>query len=200
MTDWSQALCARMDRAVADKLFFTKSTAGIEKAKAICSWCPVRDACLAEVLRVEGPSQTYWVRGGHSADGRRNLHAAKPEPELGYDATAVAAILAGSWRMECSRAEKEEACRRWLESGRSGAELERLTGWNVQRYVNPEYAERHRERGRENRRQHRKNSDRPPVPCPQCGAAASGPCRTRSGAPTYAHKARWDAARTDVAA
>jgi hypothetical protein len=42
-------------------------------AKSICYSCDVKTDCLAEALRLEIPSTTYHVRGGLTAEERREL-------------------------------------------------------------------------------------------------------------------------------
>lgn len=48
-------------------IFFTETTAGIARAKAICTLCPVRDECLDYALRTK---QEYGVWGGLSENER----------------------------------------------------------------------------------------------------------------------------------
>lgn len=49
----------------------------IERAKAICSRCPVIEECLEDALRVEGcsrPGARHDVRGGLTGKERYDLH------------------------------------------------------------------------------------------------------------------------------
>jgi hypothetical protein len=52
----------------------------------------------------------------------------------GGDHAVVERVLAGEYRLPATKAEREEVAGRWHAAGRSLAELERLTGWNVARY------------------------------------------------------------------
>ena len=71
-----QAACAGMDEA----LFFPLGEGGpagaerIEQAKAVCSACPVRAACLADAMTRESPSARYGVFGGLTAVERGRLY------------------------------------------------------------------------------------------------------------------------------
>ncbi len=70
--DWhQQAVCRDADQ----ELFFpaSGSTAQTSAAKQICAGCPVRTACLADVMAWERPGYRYGVVGGLSADERRQL-------------------------------------------------------------------------------------------------------------------------------
>lgn len=53
------------------------------------------------------------------------------------DPAVVERVLTGEWRLRTSQAEKVEICRRWRAAGRFDTELERLTGWNVNRIAHP---------------------------------------------------------------
>lgn len=52
----------------------------------------------------------------------------------GGDHAVVERVLAGEYQLPATKAEREEVAARWHAAGRSLAELERLTGWNVARY------------------------------------------------------------------
>ena len=70
--DWhDRAACRAVDR----ELFFAdpRSREQIIAAKQICDGCPVRSACLADVLAWERPAYRYGVVGGFSAEERRRL-------------------------------------------------------------------------------------------------------------------------------
>lgn len=73
MPDWHQhAACHEQD----PELFFADSgdAQRIQAAKRICASCPVRLACLHDVMAWEQPSSRYGVVGGLSAQERRQLH------------------------------------------------------------------------------------------------------------------------------
>jgi hypothetical protein len=53
-----------------------EDTAKVEAAKAVCAGCPVRAACLADVMAWERPSARFGVVGGLSAHERQLLHRA----------------------------------------------------------------------------------------------------------------------------
>lgn len=54
----------------------------------------------------------------------------------GVDETVVERVLLGEWRLPTSRADKVAVVARYLAAGAGSlADLERLTGWNVHRYV-----------------------------------------------------------------
>lgn len=74
--DWhTDAACREADR----ELFFPEpgSTAQVEAAKQVCAGCPVRVACLADVMAWERPGHRYGVAGGLSANERGQLHRAR---------------------------------------------------------------------------------------------------------------------------
>lgn len=50
------------------------------------------------------------------------------------DEVVIDRFLAGEYRVPTTRAERIEIARRWHGAGRSLADLERVTGWNVARY------------------------------------------------------------------
>lgn len=60
------------------------------------------------------------------------------EPTLladdGYDQAVVERVLGGDWRRPATDLERTEVARRWYATGRSLADLERLTGWKPDRY------------------------------------------------------------------
>lgn len=71
--DWHHhAACQAQD----PELFFPDPSDAqrIQTAKQICTRCPVRSACLADVMAWEQPSSRYGVAGGLSAQERRQLH------------------------------------------------------------------------------------------------------------------------------
>jgi WhiB family redox-sensing transcriptional regulator len=75
--DWHHhAACQQHD----PELFFTdpSDSQRIQAAKRICASCPVRSACLADVMTWEQPGARYGVVGGASAPERRQLHRTAP--------------------------------------------------------------------------------------------------------------------------
>ena len=71
--DWHHhAACQQQD----PELFFADPTdvQPIQAAKRICADCPVRAACLTDVMAWEQPGSRYGVVGGLSAQERRQLH------------------------------------------------------------------------------------------------------------------------------
>lgn len=77
-TNWRlQALCATRYFRSVDFFPNTKNLTGIAKAKAVCHSCPVRQACLADALRVEGGQQAatrHGIRGGLTGKQRRKAY------------------------------------------------------------------------------------------------------------------------------
>jgi hypothetical protein len=68
------AACADIDPS----LFFPAGGQGaglaVAAAKRVCRSCPVRSACLADVMAWEQPSRRHGVVGGLSATERQHLH------------------------------------------------------------------------------------------------------------------------------
>lgn len=61
------------------ELFYDTDRFAEQLACAICSTCGVRDLCLAAALEEEhGPSDTYGVRGGLTAEQRRTRKRRDP--------------------------------------------------------------------------------------------------------------------------
>lgn len=80
--DWHQhAAC----QAQEPELFFTDPSDAqqIQTAKRICAGCPVRSACLADVMAWEPPSNRYGVVGGLAAQERRQLHRTRQSTKSG---------------------------------------------------------------------------------------------------------------------
>lgn len=104
--EWhAQAACQDVDTEV----FFPVSERGIagvaavERAKAICSGCPVRVTCLADTMTRETASARYGVFGGLSARERiafyRDLRAtalAADTPPSGCPSCEVLFAVAGA--------------------------------------------------------------------------------------------------------
>lgn len=68
-------------RAFDPELFFPIGKAGraiaqVQRAKAICAGCPVRERCLAFALDTH---QEYGIWGGYDEDERRRLHRQRRE-------------------------------------------------------------------------------------------------------------------------
>ena len=80
--DWHHhAACQAQD----PELFFSdlSDAQQIQTAKRICTGCPVRSACLADVMVWEQPSSRYGVAGGLSAQERRQLHRTRKPAKSG---------------------------------------------------------------------------------------------------------------------
>lgn len=93
------------------------------RAKASASgWAPP-----SAWLDIDDPDET-------PDPGYRTPHWRAPDD---YDFAVVARLLAGDFALAAmtSRAEKEAVCAAWVARGDSANELERLTNWNVRRYV-----------------------------------------------------------------
>ena len=70
----------------------------------------------------------------------RTASEARPNGRAGLDLVRVSEVLDGGWRLATTPKEKAEVVRRWTQQGRPLAELERLTGWNANRYREGEVA------------------------------------------------------------
>lgn len=73
--DWTtSAACRSLDPIEADRLFYPAqgrgASAATTEALALCSTCPVREACLAEALAVR---DVDGVRGGRTGKQRLAL-------------------------------------------------------------------------------------------------------------------------------
>ncbi|MBN9795136.1 WhiB family transcriptional regulator [Pseudonocardia sp. TMWB2A] len=68
------AACAGLDT----ELFFPVDdrAASVETPRRVCRGCPVRAACLADVLATEDPARRYGITGGTTPGERRTLHRA----------------------------------------------------------------------------------------------------------------------------
>jgi len=80
--DWHHhAACQQQD----PELFFADPSDAqqIQTAKRICAGCPIRSACLADVMAWEQPSSRYGVVGGLSAQERRQLHRTRESTKSG---------------------------------------------------------------------------------------------------------------------
>jgi hypothetical protein len=83
--DWHHhAACQQQD----PELFFAdpSDVQRTQAAKRMCAGCPVRAACLADVMAWEQPSSRYGVVGGLSAQERRQLHRTSRESAKGGEA------------------------------------------------------------------------------------------------------------------
>jgi len=102
---------------------------------------------LLEEADPRWPSPLAWDEpddpdGIDNPDARPRAH--EPEPEHYHDTidpARVARIMAGVY-VETTRAEKETATALWMAAGRTWADLERLTGWNVEKYTPAAVAQR----------------------------------------------------------
>ncbi|MFJ9387740.1 WhiB family transcriptional regulator [Nocardioides sp. NPDC101246] len=67
-----RAACAALAR-IEINIFFSGTSTDTAEALAVCATCPVREQCLADALATEMPSRAYYVRGGLTAEQRREL-------------------------------------------------------------------------------------------------------------------------------
>jgi hypothetical protein len=68
--DWrDEALCREVDL----ELFFPEKGNDHRPAVRVCSMCPVREACLADVLRLPSFHDEFGIRGGLSPNERAKL-------------------------------------------------------------------------------------------------------------------------------
>lgn len=75
--DWHRAAaCADADPALFFPATGGDATLQVRAAKRICQGCPVRSACLADVMAWERPTRRHGVVGGLSAPERQRLHLA----------------------------------------------------------------------------------------------------------------------------
>lgn len=75
--DWHEDAACRSHDA---EMFFPEAgteQGKIELAKSVCRACPVRAACLADVMAWERPSARFGVAGGLSVRERHELHRAR---------------------------------------------------------------------------------------------------------------------------
>lgn len=86
-SDWREfAVC----KADPDAMYPDTNAAGIAKAKQICSWCPVRLACLRDAIRT-GDDQ-HGIRGGLKPEERRTVAARLDSDQLRDDVLLQAAV------------------------------------------------------------------------------------------------------------
>ncbi|KAA1009642.1 WhiB family transcriptional regulator [Pseudonocardia sp. EV170527-09] len=74
-TRWREdAACAGLDT----ERFFPVDdrAASVETPRRVCRGCPVRAACLTDVLATEDPARRYGITGGTTPGERRVLHRA----------------------------------------------------------------------------------------------------------------------------
>lgn len=98
MNGWrDRALCTQTD----PELFFDDAPDSVERAKEICSECPVRDShCMPHIL---GNDSGFGVQAGLTADERRQLpgwHRAEP---VSVFAPLTDEELARRWNAEDAR-------------------------------------------------------------------------------------------------
>lgn len=75
-TDWRQdAGCAASDPETFFPLSYRPEEL-VRPARRICARCPVRAACLADVMATEDPARRWGVYGGTTPDERAALHRA----------------------------------------------------------------------------------------------------------------------------
>ena len=68
------AACRGVDREVFFPPAGPHAALQVQAAKRVCRGCPVRAACLADVMGWEQPSRRHGVAGGLSSADRHRLH------------------------------------------------------------------------------------------------------------------------------
>lgn len=107
--------------------------------------CDKDDGCGRSDRRyhARGLCQACYMR--HKRAGTLDTLKAKPRIPAGkswrasydeeqVDHAVVERIINGDWSLQSGPSERIEVCTRWARSGRSLAELARLTGWAIHRY------------------------------------------------------------------
>jgi hypothetical protein len=89
------AVCARLDRTMADGIFFGQDTASIAIAKSICATCPLMEACAAQAIEDERGLPTrerHGVFGGLTPAQRRKADPGRSCLDCGADITALPSL------------------------------------------------------------------------------------------------------------
>lgn len=97
------------------------------------TWCtaPTAGRVAARARAAGWPPPLAWDEGAID-DPTATPYAETPAAD--YDPVVVERILAGSWDMPSTHAERVDVARTWAASGRTLSDLQRLTGWKVERY------------------------------------------------------------------
>ncbi len=72
MSAWEEHAACRAV-GVDPEWFFPGEAGNPRRAKEVCSWCPVRAACLRDAMRKEKPGMRHGIRGGLTAYARDRL-------------------------------------------------------------------------------------------------------------------------------
>lgn len=76
----SAAACTRVAPEVFYPLDLGPSAPAVTAARRVCAGCPVRSACLTDVMRSEDPARRWGVTAGLTPDERAALFAAQRAP------------------------------------------------------------------------------------------------------------------------
>lgn len=82
--EWHRAAaCAGLDTDAFFPAAGADAALQVQAAKRVCRGCPVRAACLADVMSWEQPSRRHGVAGGLSPAERHRLHRAQHDQASG---------------------------------------------------------------------------------------------------------------------
>ncbi len=88
--DWRQAAaCADVDPEIFYPLDLYPIGPAVTSARAICAGCPVRTACLRDVMAGEDSARRWGITGGHTPDERTALYAAQRLGSVGSGSVAA---------------------------------------------------------------------------------------------------------------
>lgn len=74
--DWRQlAACAVVDPETFYPLDLDPAGAAVTAARRVCTYCPVRVACLVDVMAAENPARRWGITAGLTPDERTALFA-----------------------------------------------------------------------------------------------------------------------------
>lgn len=103
------------------------------------TWCTTPTAArTAATARAAGWVPPLAWDEGAIDDPTATPYGVHPTPVDGLDPVVVDRILAGEHTLPATPAERAAVAAGWRRRGRPLAELARLTGWNVHRYITPE--------------------------------------------------------------
>lgn len=79
--EWHKlAACAGSDPEIFYPLDLDPTGPAVAAARRVCAGCPVRTACLADVMASEDPARRWGITAGLTADERAALFAAQRAP------------------------------------------------------------------------------------------------------------------------
>jgi len=88
--DWRQhAACADVDPETFYPLDLHPTAPAVNAARQVCAGCPVRTACLVDVMAGEDPARRWGITAGLTPDERTALHAGQ-RPLLGSTGAVAA--------------------------------------------------------------------------------------------------------------